>query len=246
MAKGRKYGCPVNIRDWLIEILDNSTGEFVRINGLSSMSNSIEGDTEDGSAESAQWAEPYVTKRSGALSLEGKPVVNSTTGVGDLGQELLKQFVRLTGCDADATIRMTDPYGRAAVADYIVTSYEESTESGGSTLSYELELVGEVEMIPYVQVSSVKLSDSKNSPLTELSIKVGDPASLVNIAFDPENSSNKRYKITNSNKNAVSLVNVSENSFSVLPLAIGTAIITVRSVNGDKSAQFNVKVTSAD
>ena len=34
--KGRKNGCPVNIRNWVVSILDVATQQFVRIYGLTS------------------------------------------------------------------------------------------------------------------------------------------------------------------------------------------------------------------
>lgn len=49
--KGRKNGCPVNIRNWVVSILDVATQQFVRIYGLTSLTRTIEGETEDGSAD---------------------------------------------------------------------------------------------------------------------------------------------------------------------------------------------------
>ncbi|MDO5300864.1 MAG: hypothetical protein Q4F18_15665, partial [Clostridia bacterium] len=69
MKRGRKNGCPVNIRNWLVYILDTGTQEWMRIYGLTSLTRTVEGDTEDGSADTDTWSEPYVTKRSGSLEL---------------------------------------------------------------------------------------------------------------------------------------------------------------------------------
>lgn len=57
MAKGRKNGCPVNIKNWLIYILDVATNEFVRIFGLNSLTRSTDSETEDGSADTETWSE---------------------------------------------------------------------------------------------------------------------------------------------------------------------------------------------
>ncbi|NLI05380.1 MAG: hypothetical protein GX483_09000 [Actinomycetaceae bacterium] len=245
MSRGRKYGCPVNIKNWTIEILDpNGTNEYVRINGLSSMSKSIGGDTEDGSAESASWAEPYITKRNGAISLEGKPVVYATTGEVDIGQSILDEFAEKTGCDADATIKMSDPYGHTMIADYIVESREEGADGSGSTLSYELAMVGEPEYPPYVHVSTVSFKDGELA-VTTLSLAVGAAPKLISIVFNPEDASNKRFRIGNSNKRVATVANITENSFSVVPVSAGSTTITLTTVNGEKTAQLAVTITGA-
>ena len=92
MAKGRKNGCPVNIKNWLIYILDVATNEFVRIFGLNSLTRSTDSETEDGSADTETWSEPYVTKRSGSLTLEGKEVVVESTGDNDPGQAVMRML----------------------------------------------------------------------------------------------------------------------------------------------------------
>lgn len=78
--KGRKNGCPVNIRNWVVSILDVATQQFVRIYGLTSLTRTIEGETEDGSADTDIWAEPYITKRSSSCDLEGDKKVIEATG----------------------------------------------------------------------------------------------------------------------------------------------------------------------
>jgi len=98
--KGRKNGCPVNIKNWLVFILDVATQEYVRIYGLNSLNRGIDSETEDGSADTDVWAEPYVTKRSGSISLEGKKVVVEATGENDPGQDMLNSYAEAAGCDA--------------------------------------------------------------------------------------------------------------------------------------------------
>ena len=83
--KGRKNGCPVNIRNWVVSILDVATQQFVRIYGLTSLTRTIEGETEDGSADTDIWAEPYITKRSSSCDLEGDKKVIEATGEVDPG-----------------------------------------------------------------------------------------------------------------------------------------------------------------
>ena len=178
--KGRKNGCPVNIRNWLVYILDVATNDFVRIYGLSSLTNSIDSDTEDGSADTDLWEEPYVTKRNASVSLEGKQVVEESTGALDEDQEILNGYAEVGGCDGDATLKFVDPYGHAWIADYIVNSHETSSDDSEDTESWDLSQVGEAEKLPYVQVSSVALKDGETA-VTTLSMTVGDAAKLITV-----------------------------------------------------------------
>ena len=70
--RGRKNGCPTNIRDWQISIQDKAVtvGErWVRVRGLRQMNRDTESSTADGSAATDLWTEPYVTKRSAVIKL---------------------------------------------------------------------------------------------------------------------------------------------------------------------------------
>lgn len=243
MAKGRKKGCPVNIKNWLVFILDVATNEYVRIYGLSSLSRGVDSETEDGSADTDIWSEPYVTKRSGSVSLEGKEVVEEATGVRDAGQEMLNAYAEASGCDGDATLKFVDPYGHAWVADYIVTSREVSADESGTTLSWDLEQVGEVEVLPYINVTGVALKDGE-AAATELAMKVGDAAKIITIAFTPDDASNKRFRVSNNKRSVCTVGNITEEGFTVTPVAAGTATITVTAVNGGKSTTMTVTVSA--
>lgn len=240
--KGRKNGCPVNIKNWLIYILDVATKEFVRIYGLISMSRSVDSNTEDGSSDTDTWEEPYVTKRKGSISLEGKPVIVEDTGASDQGQEMLNTYADASGCEADATLKFVDPYGHAFVGDYVVTSREESSDDSGTTLSWDLEQVGETETLPYVHVTGVALADG-DTEITELALNVGDPAKLISVKFTPDEASNKRYKVSNNRRSVVTVSNITEDGFSITPVAAGTANVAVTSVSGTKTAAIAVTVT---
>lgn len=245
MARGRKNGCPTNIRDWLVYILDKAvtTGEsWVRIFGLNSLTYSIDSETEDGSADADTWAEPYVTKRSGSLSLEGKPIVDMGTGEPDPGQEMLDAYAEQAGCDGDATLKFVDPYGHTIVGDYIVSSSERSADDTENGVSWDLELVGQPESLPYVQVQSVALKDGA-AALTTLAMEVGDAPKVVTVAFTPDNASNTRFRVNVSGRRFVSISNVTENTFTITPMAAGTATVTVTTMNGGKSASVTVNVT---
>ena len=244
MAKGRKKGCPVNIRNWLVYILDVGTQEFVRIYGLNKLSRSIESETEDGSADTDSWAEPYVTKRSGNMSLEGKPVIEEATGVKDAGQELLESYVNAVGCEGDATLKFIDPYGHAWQGDYIVTGFSEDADESGNAVSWDLEQVGEIEQLPYLAVNAVAAKDG-DSAVESLQMKVGDAAKIITLAFTPDDASNKRFRVTNSRRTVATVGNVTEDGFTVTPVAAGTTTITVTSVSGAKTATITVTVTQS-
>lgn len=243
MAKGRKSGCPVNIRNWLVYILDVASNEYIRIYGLSSLTRNIDSETEDGSADTETWSEPYVTKRSGSISLEGREVVVELTGENDPGQELLNSYAEVAGCDADATLKFVDPYGHAFIADYIVTSREISADDTGTTLTWDLEQVGEAEVLPYVQVTVVSFNDG-DSAATSASLTVGGAPKIISVVFEPEEASNKRFKITNSKRSVVTISNITEDGFTLTPMAVGTATITVTTANGGKRATLEVTVSA--
>ena len=243
--KGRKRGCPVNIRNWLIYILDVATQEYVRIYGLTSMTRNIDSSTEDGSADTDTWEEPYVTKRSGSVSLEGKEVVDALTGESDPGQEILNSYAEAVGCDGDATLKFVDPYGHAWIGDYIVGSREISADDSETSLSWDLSQVGEVEVLPYVQVSGVALKDGDNV-ISTLEFDEGDPAKIVSVAFTPETASNKRFKVSNKKRSVATVGNITENGFTITPVAVGETVITVTTVNGGKVASITVKVNAAE
>lgn len=244
MAKGRKNGCPVNIKNWLVEILDTSNSSYVRVYGLNSLTSTIDSETDDSSAATDVWAEPYVSKRSGSCTLEGKKVVQESTGNEDAGQALLNYYAEQAGCDADATLRFTDPYGHCWIADYIVTSREDSVDDAGDNYSWDLEMVGEADVQPYTHVTSVGVKDGSSS-ISTLSIAANATAKILTVDFTPSTSSNKRFKVTNTNRNVVNVGNITETGFTVTPLAAGSSTITVTTVEGGKTTAVAVTVTAA-
>lgn len=244
MPKGRKNGCPTNIRDWSVSIQDKTSvsERWVRIRGLNSMTRAVDSTTEDGSAASDVWEEPYARKRSATLSLEGKPVVDAATGDRDEGQAMLDKYAQESGCEGDATIKIVDPYGRAIVADYVITSNEMASNGTEDTTSWDLSQVGEAEELPYVQLAGVSLKDG-NSAVTTLSIVVGATPKVITIVFNPTDASNQRFRISSSDRNVVFISNVTENSFTVTPLRAGSATVTVTSINNNRTASLAVTVT---
>ncbi|MBQ9198371.1 MAG: hypothetical protein IJ157_14205 [Clostridia bacterium] len=190
MAKGRKNGCPTNIRDWQISILDGAAGSenWVRIRGLKTMTRSVESETADGSAGTDLWEEPYVTKRSAMLKLSGKAMGCMVTGEADPGQALLDSYAEQAGCMADATIRFVDPYCHAMVADFVVTAAEKEADDTENGVSWELRQVGEAEVLPYIPVHAIVMEKS------EMALRVGESAE-ARFAFAPQNASNKRFRV---------------------------------------------------
>lgn len=242
--KGRKNSCPTNVKDWSISIKDKAqvSETWVRIKGLKEMTRSTDSDTEDGSAATDLWEEPYVSKRSGALTLDGKPLVDAATGAVDPGQQMLDDYATNGTCDEDATLKIVDPYGTAIVGDFIITGTEVSSDETEDTKSWDLQQVGDVETLPYVQLSGISLKDG-NSAVTTLSMQVGDAGKVITVVFTPTNASNQRYRINPGNKRVAAVSNITENSFTVTPVSAGTAKIVVTSVNNARTATLTVTVT---
>ena len=242
--KGRKNGCPVNIRNWVVSILDVATQQFVRIYGLTSLTRTIEGETEDGSADTDIWAEPYITKRSSSCDLEGDKKVVESTGEVDPGQEMLNEYAEMSGCDSDCTLKFVDPYGHGWIADYVVTSAEESSDDSDNSVTWSLEQVGEAEPIQYVQVKAIA-AKSGGTAASTLAMKVGDSPKLIDVEFTPENASNQRFRVTNNRRSVVQVSDITERGFTLTAVGEGTANIVITSVNGAKTASIAVTVTAA-
>ncbi len=218
------------------------TETWVRIYGLNSLNHTVEGETEDGSADSDIWSEPYITKRSGSLELEGIKKVTEETGELDPGQEMLDGYAELAGCGADATLKIIDPYGRGYILDCIVTSSEESADDTDQTRSWSLEQVGEAEMIRYIQVKDIGMSAAGMAE-GSLTLTAGDAPLLVSVNFEPPEASNHRFRVSNSHRGVVRISEIQEKGFTLTPIGPGTADISVTSVNNAKKAVCRVTVT---
>lgn len=240
--KGRKNSCPTNIKDWQVSIWHPFELRWVRIRGLNSLNYALDSDTEDGSSADEDWEEPYVTKRKAALSLEGKPVVDAATGAVDEGQDLLNEFGRMTRCDADALIRFADPWGHTLEAYYQVTSHEVSTDRSGDKISWDLDMVGESESLPYVQVSGISIISLDAEPET-IEMDINDAPRLILVAFTPDNASNKRYTIKSGGR-VVRVGNITDAGFTIAPLKEGTATVKITSINNGLSDTVTVNVTN--
>lgn len=240
--RGRKNNCPTSIKDWQVSIWNPFDLVWVRIRGLNSLNYSQDSSTEDGSTAEDDWEEPYITKRKAKLSLEGKPVVDAATGNVDPGQDLLNEFGKLTRCAADALIRFVDPYGHALEAYYQITAHEVSSGKDGDKISWDLDMVGESESLPYYQVTGIAIVSLGEEPET-IEMDINDAPRLLQVVFTPENASNKRYSIKTGG-HVIRVGNITDGSFTIAPLQVGEATVKVTSINNAETATVAVEVTN--
>ena len=240
--RGRKNNCPTSIKDWQVSIWNPFDLAWVRIRGLNSLNYSQDSSTEDGSTAEDDWEEPYITKRKAKLSLEGKPVVDAATGNVDPGQDLLNEFGKLTRCAADALIRFVDPYGHALEAYYQITAHEVSSGKDGDKISWDLDMVGESESLPYYQVTGIAIVSLGEEPET-IEMDINDAPRLLQVVFTPENASNKRYSIKTGG-HVIRVGNITDGGFTIAPLQVGSATVKVTSINNAETATVAVEVTN--
>lgn len=242
----RKNGCPFNIRNWQVDIKSRASTALkevmLRIKGLNSLDYGIEGETEDGSSAESLWGEPYVNKRNGSLSLEGKPATDAVTGAQDPGQAELDYYATQGGCDGDATIRLADPYGRATEMEVVVTSKSRSADDTGETVSWEMEMVGEPRELPYVQVSGVSTDPSESAE-----VKIGD-SKKVTVTITPAGASNQKFSVASADTSKVKVQNIDGLNFDIVGVAKTTEAVNVvvRTMNNSKEAVIAVTVTEQD
>lgn len=240
----RKNGCPTNIRDWQIDIMSRASTRtdptWIRIKGLTDISVSVDADTEDTSAAESLYAEPSVTKRSGSISLDARPIYDRVTGAHDPGQEELDYYLTVGGCDGDAVLRLVDPCGHAEIIDVVVTGKENSVDDSSDTISYTLERVGESESVPYVQVTAISTDQEGNA----VSLAVG-ATKTVNVSFTPTTASNQKYAVASADTTKVRVDNIDGLTFELVGVAPTTEAVrvVVRSVNNSREVTLNVTVT---
>lgn len=253
MPKGRKNGCPVNVKDWLIYIQDKAqvVETWVRIYGIEKINRKNSSTTEDSSAKTDLWEEPYVTKRNSTITLEGKPIVDMGTGLPDEGQDMLDSYGEMGGCDGELTLKLIDPYGHTVVADFIITDSSTDSDDSDNTVSWDLKQVGEPETLPYAQMSSVTLQKPGESSGTwadagsSIAMTAGDSPMVLKCVFNPQNASNKRFRVNVSGRKYVSVSNITDDTFTITPMAAGTATVTVTTMNGNKQDSVSIVVSAA-
>lgn len=241
----RKNGCPTSIRDWIVEIMSRvsttDNPEWIRIKGLNSLTVSNSADTEDGSSADSLYSEPYATKRSGSISIEGRPIADKVTGAHDRGQEELDYYLTVGGCDGDARLRIVDNCGHAEIWDVIVTGKENGADETSETVSWDLERVGAPENEPYVQVTNVT-----TEPDSAVSIVAGQ-VETVSVSFTPSNASNQKYSVASADTSKVRVENVDGLTFDLVGVAATNTPVTVqiKTMNNAKVTTIAVTVTAA-
>lgn len=251
----RKNGCPMNVRDWVIEIMSRasttSNPTWIRIKGIDSITLTRGGNTEDGSASDSLYEEPYISKRNGSLAIEGKPVYDAVTGAQDAGQAELDHYATQGGCDGDARLRLVDPYGHAELIDVVVTNTERGTDDTSQTVSWDTEIVGESEVEAYVQVTSVKVkvgSSGTAATTANATLTVGT-SQTVTVSFEPTAASNQKYSVASADTTKVQVKNVDGLTFDLVPVAptaqSSSVSVVVRSMNNNKTATITCTVNAA-
>jgi len=212
----RKNGCPMSVRDWSVEIRSRaSTAEapdWLPVRGLDSIELSLQAETRDASGAESLWGEPYVTKRTGKLTIEGRPIADTASGEADPGQAELNCYAALGGCGGDACLRLADPYGRARILDAVVTAAETGSDEDGETISWELEIVGEPAEERYVQLTGIAAEPAS------LTLAQGESAQIA-VHFTPENASNRRYSAYSTDPAKLRVSGVGPGGFTVTAVA---------------------------
>ena len=237
----RKNGCPMSVKEWVVEILSRAATKaepvWIGVNGLSAITLALEAETQDGSSATSLWAEPYVVKRSGQLTLEGKPSACARTGVQDPGQAELTYFASLGGCMGDAALRLTDPYGRSRIIDVVVTDVENESEDGGEKIRWVCEIVGAPEEQSYVQLEGIACTPGA------ITLGVNETAQVA-LSFTPANASNRRFSAASENPHCVRVDQTGEGGFTITGVAKTDAPVNVRirSMNNALTAALAVTV----
>lgn len=241
----RLSGCPSSIKDSDVKIKNQVSDEMVKIKGMSTLNVELSADTEDGSTGDALWSEPYVTKRSGTVSMDGKPVSDPMTGVRDSGQEMLiEASMSEGGCENDQTIYIADTTGHAMELDVVVTSFGQQTDETGETISFGMDLVGEPRVLPYVQVTGVSAKDGAttlDSTVNTLTVDVNDTSEFT-VDIVPASASNQKFGVTSSDKTVARISAIEDNVVHVLGVKAGTATITIKTMNNQLTTTFRVVV----
>ena len=231
----------MSVREWVVEILSRAATKaepkWIPVKGLSAFTIALEAETEDGSSADSLWAEPYVVKRSGKLTIDGKPVADALTGTPDPGQAEMNYFAALGGCAGDACLRLTDPYGRAQVIDLVITDTETSGEDGGEKISWNCEIVGAPEEVPYVQLEGIA------PEVNEITLAVNETRTIA-VSFTPETASNRRYTAASENAHYVRVGAAGEGGFTLTGVMKTEAPVPVRirSMNNGLTASVAVSV----
>ncbi len=241
----RTNGCPFSIRNWQIDIQSRaSTPEnpvWIRIKGLTEMALSLESETQDAADADSLFSERFKTRLSVKLNLEGKPVGDAASGEMDPGQALLTEYAMMAGCQADARLRLADPYGRAQIMDVIVSGFERKADDSSQSVAWEMDMVGAPQQLSYIQAQSVA-----TTPSGSLSITLGQ-TKPVGVSFTPQNASNQKYSVASADPAKVKVTAVDGLNFELFGAqkTESPVNIVVKTMNNALTANLQVTVSEA-
>lgn len=241
----RTNGCPFSVRNWQIDIQSRaSTREdpvWIRIKGLTQMKLSLEAETQDAADADSLFSENFKTRISVKLSLEGRPVGDAAKGECDPGQAQLTEYAMMGGCSADARLRLADPYGRAQIMDVIVTAFERTADEANQSVSWEMDMVGAPESLPYVQAQSVSTTPSGSASLT-----LGE-TKRISVSFSPTNASNQKFSVASADPGKVRVSAVDGLNFELFGAqkTESPVNVVVRTMNNALTANLSVSVGQA-
>lgn len=97
-------------KDWILEVDTRASGatapEWTRVNGLTSLSESTDDNTEDDDTDDEGWGSSVVTQRTWSLEAEGRRKrTDATAFTPDPGQEAIRKASRVVGFGANIRVR---------------------------------------------------------------------------------------------------------------------------------------------
>lgn len=97
-------------KDWVLEVDTRAPGatapQWTRVNGLTSLSESTDDNTEDDDTDDAGWGSSVVTQRIWSIEAEGRRKrTDATAFTPDPGQEAIRKASRVVGFAANIAVR---------------------------------------------------------------------------------------------------------------------------------------------
>ena len=240
----RSGGCPFNIKNAAVEMMDNATGLFVRVKGLTKLTVEASAKLGDGSPADALWTESFIQSRSVKGKLEGKPIADRVSGARDPGQQLLHSAAYDEGgCINDHTLRIADAVGHATRFDCVITGESYEPDEDGESISWDWESVGAPEEEAYIQAQSLCFTDTAATPavITSLNLSLGQ-STACRVRFTPETSSNRRFAWSVADGTKLRVASAEDEELTLQGLQTGTTTLTVRSMNNNLTAVLNVTI----
>ena len=129
------------------------------------------------------------------------------------------------------------PLRQAQVIDLVITDTETSGEDGGEKISWNCEIVGAPEEVPYVQLEGIA------PEVNEITLAVNETRTIA-VSFTPETASNRRYTAASENAHYVRVGAADEDGFTLTGVMKTEAPVPVRirSMNNGLTASVAVSV----